>query len=132
MADAPQFPLDAEFRWRLAYDNNQWVLQKRVGSSGRNRYGIRESGWRGISFVGGKKTTLERIVHEKGIVLTAEAHANFDVLPERFLDFTKAVAPGPANVVESASAVPRRLALRQGKDKPVSSLCQAETVVTRE
>jgi hypothetical protein len=46
---------------------------------------------RGISpFVGGKKATLGRIFREKGIVLTAEAQARLDVLPERFLDFIAA------------------------------------------
>ncbi len=60
MADKPLFNLYIKGRWRLAYDSNQWVLQKRAGSPGRNRYGIRESGWRGVSFVGGRKTTLER------------------------------------------------------------------------
>ena len=41
----------------------------------------------GFPFVGGKKTTLERLFREKGIILTAEAQASFDALPERFLDW---------------------------------------------
>ena len=28
MADKPLFILDAESRWRLAYDSQQWVLQR--------------------------------------------------------------------------------------------------------
>ena len=90
MTDKPLFNLDTEARWRLAYDSNQWVLQKRAGSPGRNRYGIRESGWRGVSFVGGGKATLGRIFREKGISLTPEAQARLDVLPERFMDFVAA------------------------------------------
>ena len=90
MADKPLFNLDTEARWRLAYDSNQWVLQKRAGFPGRNRYGIRESGWRGVSFVGGRKATLGRIFREKGISLTPEAQARLDVLPERFMDFVAA------------------------------------------
>ena len=92
MADLPLFSLDAEGRWRLAYDNNQWVLQKRAGSPGRNRYGIRESGWRGVSYVGGKKATLHRLFREKDISLTSEAQARFDELPEQFTDFVAAAA----------------------------------------
>ena len=90
MADNPLFNLDAAGRWQLAYDSNQWVLQKRAGSPGRNRYGIRESGRRGVSFVGGRKATLARLFREKGIFLTPEAQARFDALPERFLDFVAA------------------------------------------
>ncbi len=103
MADLPLFSLDAEGRWRLAYDNNQWVLQKRAGSPGRNRYGIRESGWRGVSFVGGRKATLGRLFREKGICLTPEAQARFDVLPEQFLDFV-AVPAGFAAQLEAEAA----------------------------
>ncbi len=90
MADKPLFNLDADDRWRLAYDNNQWVLQRRVGSPGSDRSGIPESGWRGVSFVGSRKATLWRLYREKGIVLTAEARARFDALPDDFLVFIAA------------------------------------------
>ncbi len=90
MADKPLFNLDSEGRWRLAYDRNQWVIQRRTQKA-RVRllegHAIADSGWRGVSFVGGKKTTLARLFREKGIVLTREAQARFDALPEQFLDF---------------------------------------------
>ncbi len=92
MADKPLFTLDAESRWRLAYDRNQWVIQRRKGSARpANRSGIAESGWRGVSFVGSTKTTLRRVLREAGVGLTAEAQARLDALPEQFLDFV--VAP---------------------------------------
>ncbi len=74
MADKPLFDLDAEGRWRLAYDRQQWIIQRRKGSARpSNRSGIAESGWRGVfPFVGGKKTTLARLFREKGISLTPE------------------------------------------------------------
>ncbi len=88
MTDKPLFNLDAEGRWRLAYDAQQWVIQRRKGPARpANRSGIAESGWRGVSFVGGRKATLARLLGEKGISLTAEAQARFDALPEQFLDF---------------------------------------------
>ena len=90
MADRSLFTLDAEGRWRLAYDSNQWVLQRRAGSPGINRYGIRESGWRGVAFIGSDKRVLGRVLGEKGVVLTAEAQARFDALPGRFMDFIAA------------------------------------------
>ncbi len=93
MADKPLFNLDAEGRWRLAYDSNQWIIQRRKGSARpSNRSGIADSGWRGGSFVGGKKATLERLFREKGISLTPEAQARFDALPEQFLDFVAVAA----------------------------------------
>ncbi len=88
MADNPLFNLDPEARWRLAYDAQQWVIQRRKGPARpANRSGIAESGWRGVSFVGGKKATLARLFREKGIVLTPEAQARLDALPEQFMDF---------------------------------------------
>ena len=93
MADRPLFNLDTEGRWRLAYDSNQWVLQRRTQKPRARRLegdAIAVSGWRGVSFVGGKKATLVRLYREKGIFLTAEAQARFDALPGQFLDFIAA------------------------------------------
>ncbi len=43
-------------------------------------------------FIGSTKATLARVLGEKGVILTAEARARFDALPERFLDFVAAPA----------------------------------------
>ncbi len=103
MADKPLFNLDTEGRWRLAYDRQQWIIQRRKGPArSSNRSGIAESGWRGVSFVGGKKTTLARLFREKSISLTPEAQARLDALPEQFLDF--AVAPASFAVQWSEAA----------------------------
>ena len=91
MADNPLFTLDAEFRWRLAYDRQQWVIQRRAGSPRPGKgSAVRDTGWKAVSFVGGKKTTLARLFREKDISLTPEAQARFDVLPEQFMDFIAA------------------------------------------
>ncbi len=91
MADKPLFNLDTEGRWRLAYDRQQWIIQRRKGPArSSNRSGIAESGWRGVSFIGGKKATLHRLFREKGVALTAEAQARLDALPEQFLNFIAA------------------------------------------
>ncbi len=91
MADKPLFTLDIEGRWRLAYDSNQWIIQRRAQKPRVRRlegHAIADSGWRGVSsFVGGKKATLERLFREKGISLTPEALARLDALPEQFMDF---------------------------------------------
>ncbi len=88
MADKPLVTLDADGRWRLAYDSNEWVLHRRQQAARPgNSDGIRDTGWRGVSFVGGKKATPGRLYREKGIILTAAARARFDALPDNFLAF---------------------------------------------
>ncbi len=93
MADKPLFTLVAECRWRLAYDRQQWIFQRRTKKarvSHSEGGSIDDSGWRGVSFVGGKKATLHRLFREKGISLTAEAQARFDALPGQFLELAAA------------------------------------------
>ncbi len=90
MADRPLFNLDTECRWRLAYDRQQWIIERRTKKArvGLTEGGsIADSGWRGVSYVGDKKATLLRLFREKGVVLTAEGQARFDALPEQFMDF---------------------------------------------
>ncbi len=93
MADKPIFNLDAEGRWRLAHDRQQWVVQRRAGTPcqrGSDSAAMRRTGWKAVSFIGGKKATLRRVLREKGVILTAEAAARLDSLPERFMDFIAA------------------------------------------
>ena len=93
MADKPLFTLDAEGRWRLAFDVQQWIIQRRAGKPlpGRSDSSAgATSGWKAVSFVGGKKATLGRIFREKGIVPTPEARSRLDALPEQFLEFAAA------------------------------------------
>ena len=90
MADKQLFDIDAEDRWRLAYDRQQWIIQRRKGKqhpAHSKRSGIADSNWRGFYFVGGKKATLHRLFRDKDIVLTREAQTRFNALPERFMDF---------------------------------------------
>ena len=91
MADKPLFTLDADSRWRLAFDRQQWIIQRRKGPARpANRSGIAESGWRGASFIASTKRVLRRVLDEAGVLLTSEAQARLDVLPKRFADFTAA------------------------------------------
>jgi hypothetical protein len=79
MADIPLFELDAEGRWRLGYDQHQWIVQRRDG----------RRTWRGIAFIGSKKSTLWRTFREKQIELTDEAIAKVDALPDYFFSFLR-------------------------------------------
>ncbi len=56
-----------------------------------------------LSFVGGKKTTLERLFREKGISLTPEALARLDALPKQFRDFVAAPASFAAQLEAEAA-----------------------------
>ena len=94
MTDTPLFTLDADARWRLAYDSQQWIVQRKVGSPRPGKgAAVRDTGWKGVSFVGSTKRILRRVLRESGVVLTPEALARLDALPERFLDFVV----GPAS-----------------------------------
>jgi hypothetical protein len=90
MTDKSIFLLDADGRWRLAYDRQQWVLQRRVGNPLPGRSGSAAgatSGWKAVSFIGSEKRILHRCIREHGVALTPDATARLDALPERFVDF---------------------------------------------
>ena len=94
MADTPLFELDAERRWRLAYDREQWVLQRRTQKAHTrqiNGHAARDSGFRGAWFVGCKKATLVRGFRRFGVELTPEAQSKFDGLPDTFPRFRREV-----------------------------------------
>ena len=91
MADLPLFTLDAEARWRLAYDKQQWVVQRRVGKPRPARSDSAAgatTGWKAVSFIGSEKRVLRRCLREAGVALTPEAAARLDALPDQFVDFT--------------------------------------------
>ncbi len=113
MADKPLFTLDAEGRWRLSYDSNQWVLQRakkrrtprrqRPPSSALERAPSSIMDWRGVSFIAGEKRVLRRCIREAGVVLTPEARARLDALPETFLDFVVAPMSFAAHIEAEAA-----------------------------
>ncbi len=43
MADKPLFNLDTKGRWRLAYDRQQWMIQRRAGEA--MSAGLRQRGY---------------------------------------------------------------------------------------
>ena len=86
MTDRVLFDLDAAGRWQLAYDGNQWIIEQRRGTRRKdaaNRAG--QEMWRGIMFIGGPKSGLWRSFRELEIMLTNDAIALVDALPDDFL-----------------------------------------------
>ena len=126
MADKPLFNLDAEGRWRLAYDARQWVVQRRAGEPcwrGSDSAAMRRSGWRAVSFIGSTKTTLRRVLDERGVALAVEAQAQLDALPERFLAFLAEIdSPQPDNARTARSRFPDGPERQPGQQRPSTSV----------
>ncbi len=90
MTDTPLFTLDSEARWRLAFDRQQWVVQRRVGKPRPARSDSAAgatTGWKAVSFIAGDKRVLHRCIRVAGVVLTAVALTQLDALPNEFRDF---------------------------------------------
>ena len=116
MADILLFTLDADGRWRLAYDELQWILQKR-GS----KPGAKSSGFRGVSFIATNKRILLEVIQEKGIQLAPELIERLDALPDTFKEFASTLQQGnrqarkppdgtrtPARPIDTPTRTPNR------------------------
>lgn len=91
MPDTHLFFLDADQKWDLAYDRNQWMIRRNKGVR-KAQNGAREAGhsaikWEPRWFIGGRKTGLLTFVLGNGIKLTGEAKEAYDALPATFLDW---------------------------------------------
>lgn len=85
MTDRPLFELDTDGKHMLAHDHLQWVVQRRSGKPRLRESGTVDEGYQAFAFIGRKKNSLWRIFRERGILLTEEAIAKMDALPETFL-----------------------------------------------
>ncbi len=99
MTDQHLFFLDADQKWDLAYDRNQWMIRKRQSdrklSARAMEAGHSAERWEAMWFIGSHKDGLMPFVdgtshtsHEKDrprIVLTDEAQTKIDALPDLFL-----------------------------------------------
>ena len=82
MADRLLFALSDG--WALGADNNQWMLLR-----GRKRHA--ETVLATCRLIASTKTDLLLSMAEKDIQITADAQAQLDELPERFLDWRPAM-----------------------------------------
>ncbi len=70
MADKPLFNLDTKGRWRLAYDREQWMIQRRAGKPcqrGSDSAAMRRTGWKAVSL-------RRRQEDDAGAVIPREGH----------------------------------------------------------
>ena len=70
-------------RWALAYNKNQWILQRRMTPGKKGG----ECRWAAVSFVASNKDILWRVLGEHGVVVTPEAKAAIDAMPHQFVDW---------------------------------------------
>ncbi len=70
-------------KWALAYDENQWIVQKRKAPS-KTGGACR---WAAVSFVASNKADLWRVLREKGAEIDPAARAYIDAMPETFREW---------------------------------------------
>ncbi len=73
-------------RWALAYDKNQWIVQR----ARRNRNKVCCLEWRAGAFVASDKGVLHRVLREKGAVIDSEGLEALRRLPGTFRDWRDA------------------------------------------
>ena len=69
--------------WALAYDNAQWIVQRRKAPSKKGG----EWRWVGVSFVGSSKDILWRVLREKGAEVDSAAREYIDAMPDTFREW---------------------------------------------
>ncbi len=70
-------------KWALAYDNAQWIVQRRKAPS-KTGGACR---WAGVSFVGSNKDILWRVLREKGAEIDPAARKYIDAMPDTFREW---------------------------------------------
>lgn len=70
--------------WGIGFDGLQWMLMK------AQKPGPKKSPWRPVIFIATERRILERVIRDKGIVMTAEGRDRLDTLPGGFRDFKAA------------------------------------------
>lgn len=66
--------------WAITYDTNQWIVCKARKLRSESKLHPR-------AFIGSTRTTLARVLREKGVVIDVKAQVVMDTWPERFLDW---------------------------------------------
>ncbi len=88
--DRALFDLDADGHHRLAYDDLQWIVQRKWTDRKTG-----EAKYRGISFVATEKRILLEVIGEKGVLLSAEARERIAAMPSTFKAWLAAPQPIP-------------------------------------
>ncbi len=70
-------------KWALAFDKNQWIVQRRkaLGKKGG------ECRWAAVSYVASNKDILWRVLREKGAEIDPAAREYIDAMPDTFREW---------------------------------------------
>ncbi len=88
-------------KWALAYDQNQWLVQKRKAPS-KTGGACR---WAAVSFVGSNKADLLRVLREKGAEIDPAAREYIDAMPDTFREWISMPPEGDVRWVTAQSQV---------------------------
>ncbi len=70
-------------KWALAYDNAQWIVQRRKAPSKKGG----ACRWAAVSFIGSNKDILWRVLREKGAEIGPAAGEYIDAMPDTFREW---------------------------------------------
>ncbi len=70
-------------KWALAYDNAQWIVQRRKAPGKKG--GARR--WAAVSFVASNKDILWRVLREKGAEIDPAPREYIDAMPDTFREW---------------------------------------------
>ncbi|MCZ6813538.1 MAG: hypothetical protein O7F14_05745, partial [Alphaproteobacteria bacterium] len=85
--------------WALAYDNAQWIVQRRKAPSKKGG----ACRWAAVSFVASNKDILWRVLREKGAEIEPAAREYIDAMPDTFREWIS--MPPARRVKEGHSAI---------------------------
>jgi hypothetical protein len=69
--------------WRISFDNQQWIVQRRQTSKGKNK-------WASVSFVGSTKQVLLYVLKRDRVVINKAGQKTLDALPATFIEWRDA------------------------------------------
>ncbi len=106
-------------KWALAYDNAQWIVQRRKAPSKKGG----EYRWAAVSFVASNKDILWRVLREKGAEIDPAAREYIDAMPHRFLDW---IAMPPERRIKAGHSAISGVVVRRTAPAPERSRDRAK------
>lgn len=70
-------------KWALAYDNAQWIVQRRKAPGKKGG----ECRWANVAFVASRKDVLLRVLREKGTEIEPDAQEYLHAMPHTFREW---------------------------------------------
>ncbi len=70
-------------KWALAYDNAQWIVQRRKAPAKKGG----KCRWANVAFIALHKDVLLRVLGEKGAVIEPDAQEHLQAMPDTFREW---------------------------------------------